>query len=395
MTDPLGQSQVLPYLKGLAKVGYQITIISAEKVERFLKLKSTVENIVNDSKINWQPIHYYSTAPFLSPLLNFFRLRKACLKHASKNEISIVHCRSYLPSLIGLKIKKRYHSKFIFDMRGFFADERLDGGIWNKKNLIKRNLHHYFKRKEIEFLNHSDYTISLTKAAKNEISTWPEVSEKLKIEVIPCCVDLDLFSMNRVEKVDQQNWQQKLKIEPDDYVISYLGSTGTWYLFEEMLDFFKCLQETYSTAKFLIITQDASEDVQSKARKKNIDIHKLIIIGADRVEVPLLLSLSCVSIFFIKPTFSKRASSPTKMGEILAMGIPIITNSGVGDVDQMIIESKCGMLVENFNIKDYKEVIKQIPAFLKRDKMIYSEAAKKYFSLDVGTQKYAKIYASL
>ena len=34
MTDPLGQSQVLPYLEGLAKKNYAITLISFEKEER-------------------------------------------------------------------------------------------------------------------------------------------------------------------------------------------------------------------------------------------------------------------------------------------------------------------------------------------------------------------------
>ena len=39
MTDPLGQSQVLPYLIGLTKEGYQFTILSFEKKERFINKK--------------------------------------------------------------------------------------------------------------------------------------------------------------------------------------------------------------------------------------------------------------------------------------------------------------------------------------------------------------------
>ncbi|MEI9956314.1 MAG: hypothetical protein WDM90_08440 [Ferruginibacter sp.] len=50
--------------------------------------------------------------------------------------------------------------------------------------------------------------------------------------------------------------------------------------------------------------------------------------------MPLLLSLSQFSVFFIKPCYSKQSSSPTKHGEIMAMGIPLITNSGVGDVEK-------------------------------------------------------------
>ena len=36
LTDPLGQSQILPYLIGISR-DYAITIISCEKKERYLK----------------------------------------------------------------------------------------------------------------------------------------------------------------------------------------------------------------------------------------------------------------------------------------------------------------------------------------------------------------------
>ena len=39
MTDPLGQSQVLPYILGLNKKGYQFTLVSFEKPERLEKGK--------------------------------------------------------------------------------------------------------------------------------------------------------------------------------------------------------------------------------------------------------------------------------------------------------------------------------------------------------------------
>ena len=35
MTDPLGQSQVIPYLQGLSKKGFQFYLLSCEKPEAF------------------------------------------------------------------------------------------------------------------------------------------------------------------------------------------------------------------------------------------------------------------------------------------------------------------------------------------------------------------------
>ena len=43
------------------------------------------------------------------------------------------------------------------------------------------------------------------------------------------------------------------------------------------------------------------------------------------------------------PVFSKKASSPTKMGEFLALELPIVTNGGVGDVSRIMYETAAGV----------------------------------------------------
>jgi hypothetical protein len=58
MTDALGQSQVLPYLLGLSKKGYNITILSVEKKEVFEKRKNIILEIVQKNNIDWQYIFY-------------------------------------------------------------------------------------------------------------------------------------------------------------------------------------------------------------------------------------------------------------------------------------------------------------------------------------------------
>ncbi len=43
LTDPLGQSQILPYLQQLCREGYQFTILSFEKRERYQKEASVIQ----------------------------------------------------------------------------------------------------------------------------------------------------------------------------------------------------------------------------------------------------------------------------------------------------------------------------------------------------------------
>ena len=85
--------------------------------------------------------------------------------------------------------------------------------------------------------------------------------------------------------------------------------------------------------------------------------------------MPSYINVSTYSIFFILPVFSKKASSPTKMGEIMSLGVPIICNSGVGDVDEIMNECMPELLVKEFNSNEYERVIdliKSIPLVNKK-----------------------------
>ncbi|MGZ4059112.1 MAG: glycosyltransferase [Bacteroidia bacterium] len=396
MTDPLGQSQVIPYLTGLSAKGYKITIISCEKKERFSKQKDAIQLLLQNSKIRWIPVPYSNLPSVLSKQINLGRIKQKAISFCKKNHPGIIHCRSYMSALIGLEMKKRFGTKFIFDMRGFWADERIDGQIWSMKNPLQKRLYTFFKKKEIEFLENADYTICLTENAKTEILSWKQFQKSpVPIQIIPCCVDLELFSNASINRDQQSDLKMKLKITDTDFVISYLGSIGTWYMLNEMLDFFNSLLQKKKNAKFLFITPDKESDIFEKAISKGISKEKIIIHSAKRNEVPLYLSLSQFSIYFIKPLYSKKASSPTKTAEIMALGIPIVTNSGIGDSDKIILDSKAGMLISDFSDIEYNRIIDQIDVLLQTDKNKITEASKTYFSLEKGVELYDSVYKKL
>ena len=138
-------------------------------------------------------------------------------------------------------MKRRFKTAFLFDMRGFWADERVDGNIWNLKNPIYRWVYHFFKRQELLFLNEADYTVSLTLSGKNEMLTWKGITGlKERVKVIPCCADLNLF--------------KPVSRDSEEFTLGYLGSLGTWYMLTEMLMVFKKIKNEIPTAKFHFFT---------------------------------------------------------------------------------------------------------------------------------------------
>ncbi|MEZ5025674.1 MAG: glycosyltransferase [Chitinophagales bacterium] len=393
MTDPLGQSQVIPYLIGLTKSGYSFTLLSCEKEENFQQHQQKIQQILSENNIHWQPISYTKKPPVFSTIYDVFRIIKHAKKLHREKQFSIVHCRSYIAALVGMKMKKQLGVKFIFDMRGLWADERVDGKLWNLKNPLFLLVYNYFKKKEKAFLEHADYTISLTQNAKDELHSWKHIQHQpIKIEVIPCCVDLALFNPENVNSEIQHKIQNELQLKNEDFILMYLGSIGTWYMLEEMMSFFYALKQKKTNAKFLFITKDEHQRIVETAEKYGVS-DSIIIRPGNREEIPSLISIVNFSLFFILPSYSKKASSPTKQGEIMAMGIPIICNVGVGDTDKIVQKYQSGILVSSFDEKGYSVAIQSMSTSFSKQSII--DGANDYFSLEKGIEKYAKVYGSV
>tara|TARA_R110002072_G_scaffold20688_4_gene74883 strand:+ start:41541 stop:42767 length:1227 start_codon:yes stop_codon:yes gene_type:complete len=390
MTDPLGQSQVLPYLKGLSEAGYDIHLVSYEKMERFKKFKKVIQQICDGANINWHPQDYVQGGGLKTTLRQVRKMKKITFYLQGLHNFNIVHCRSYIAALSGLELKREKGVKFVFDMRGFWADERVDGNIWSLNNVLYKSIYKFFKRKEIQFFRESDYTISLTENGKNEIESWEVFkTSKPKIKIIPCCVDLNLFDPKKVSLEQKKRAKKELNIEEEQFVLGYVGSIGTWYMLSEMLDYFKVLKQSKVNAVFLFISGEDPQKIKARAKEKGIDEQNIIVKSVLHTEVPLHIALFDVSIFFIRSTYSKKASSPTKQGEIMAMGIPLICNSGVGDTDSIVHEYHAGKVIEHFTEETYHLTINDISSF---DHQKTINGAKDYFSLEEGVKRYLSVY---
>lgn len=391
LTDPLGQSQVIPYLQGLAKHGHKITIVSFEKKEREGQ-KEKIGDLLAQHLIDWVPLPYTKKPPVFSTLFDLLKLRKVSKYLILKKGIEIVHCRSYLTALVGHGAKKKFGTRFIFDMRGFWADERVEGGLWDLGNPMYKVIFNFFKRKEKELLEGADFTITLTYKAKDIIHSWSDVKNNpIPITVIPCCVDLELFNPSKIREIDVVHLRQKLNIAENEYVLMYLGSVGTWYMLDEMLCFFKVLKERQRNARFLFVTTEPKELIERAAEKAGIEKEAILVASAKRDEVPLYILLSSACIYFINPVFSKQASSPTKHGEILAMGKPIITNSGVGDWE--VLRSYGNVFIVNkLDKKGFNSAVQGVLKDRFKKSGSKNELTQNFFNLEEGINKYNSIY---
>lgn len=391
MTDSLGQSQVLPYLCGLS-ANYNIHLISFEKKERFAKYEQTFREICSKHQITWHPLFYTKNPPVFSTVYDVFKLFRFAKQLDRIEHFDLVHCRSYISALLGLSFKRKQNKKFLFDMRGFWADERVDGGVWNLKNPLFKFVYSYFKRKEKQFLQESDAVVSLTENGKNEMLKW-NIADLTndKISVIPCCVDLEKFNCGSIDESFKQQIRKKQGLTENDYVLGYVGSIGTWYMLPEMLDYFKALLLIKPNAKFFFVTSGSGDFIRQIASRKGINTENIIVDSCLHQHVASYISLFNHAVFFILPTFSKKASSPTKQGELMAMGIPVVCNSGVGDTDFVIHSFNSGALLTEFQEESYLQIAqKMIDNTFDKEMMI--QGAQSFFGLQQGISNYQTIY---
>jgi glycosyltransferase involved in cell wall biosynthesis len=386
LTDALGQSQILPYLLGLEKIGHSFHIISFEKKEAFAQFQAIIEEQIKGKNIRWHPLFYTKKPPVLSTLYDLKRMKKSAFSLQKSHHFDAIHCRSYLPGLIALKLKKKFGCPFIFDMRGFWADERVEGNLWNLKHPIYRQIYSYIKRKEETLLAEADAIISLTNAGKKSVLTaYPKLEISTKISVIPCCVDDKLFTV----LPENKEVLKSLGIDMKKNILGYVGSLGTWYMLDEMLAFFKIQQLKDSNLHFLFLTKDSQDIVYAKAKALGLNLNDITVVSVPYQKIPSVMNVIDYGLFFLRPSFSKQASSPIKQAEFMAMGIPLICNSGIGDTGEIILQHQSGFVFDelshaSFSSFSFDQII------FDKDKTL--NAVDTIFSVEQGVKGYNEVY---
>jgi glycosyltransferase involved in cell wall biosynthesis len=380
MLEPLGQSQVLGYLERLA-VNQPIHLISFEKPEDWADLdeRKRIAMRIAASGIIWHPLRYHKRPSALATAWDIACGIALGLWLVVRYRLRIVHARSYVPSVIALALKRLTGVKYLFDMRGFWADERVDGGLWPRSG----RMFGVAKGFERRFLLAADHVISLTQAAVREMQQFSYLQDNMPpVTVIPTCADLSRFKpLENRRDVNQ-------------FVLGYVGSAGTWYLFEETAKCFSQLLNLQPDARFLIVNRGEHEYIRACLTTAGVPDAAVELISATHSEVPLQMARMNAGIFFIKPVFSKQASAPTKLGEFLGCGIPCLGNAGVGDMAEVLENEQVGVALKTFDEASMLKGLQQLLA-LAADPAIASRcvlAASKNFSLEEGVSRYLSVY---
>lgn len=380
--EPLVRSQVLNYLKGLHTEGYRFILLTFEKSLMSTEEQAELRHQLNTQDIEWVSLPYHNKPRLLGTVYDVWVGVRTALQLIKKHDVKLLHARSLVPALIARKVKQQVGLPFVNDIRGFWVDEKSYKGSLQTGSLLFL----WGKQLEKESYLASDAIVSLSEAGMVEIRSWKlwENHKKPPMAVIPTCVELNAY-------------QPRQQLDNEAPVFGYVGSLGRGYLGRELFRFFKCAMETYPHSRLLIVSRTDRELLQLWRTEAGIDEGKVEMISVTPNDVPNQVARMDVGLSFIEPHYSKKASCPTKLGEYLAAGIPVIANMGIGDTDKLLIETNTGILVEDFSVESTQRAIRQLLALMEDMPLPARcrQVAEHVFSLDKGIAAYAKLYRAI
>ena len=384
--EPLGESQVLGYLERLAG-GYAITLMTFEKQSdlRDIERVRAFERRLSDRGIQWIPLRYHKRPALVSTAVDVAQGIWQGRRVLSVG-VRLVHARGYVAGLVAMVLARLSGAAFIFDMRGFWADEKVDGGHWPSDSRTYA-VTKYFERL---FFESADAIVSLTHAG---VQAFPvlgyNISGDTAVEVIPTCADMERFSPGPKDA----RLMATLGLA-DHPVIGVVGTISNWYLRQPMLETLAYLARAIAGAKVLFVTREDPERLAADARAAGMPAGSIVVTSADYSAMPDYMRLMDVGLFFIKVCFSKKGSCATKLGEFLAAGVPVVINDGIGDSGRVVGEAGAGVVLPAGSVDAMRQCLPALRLLLgdSRTAGRCRDTARVHFDVEEGSRKYARLY---
>jgi glycosyltransferase involved in cell wall biosynthesis len=336
-----GRSQTIPYLRAYREDGWSVHLLSYEKTELLADdaLRGGVEAELSAHSIRWTPL------PWRREMTSdLFRGLRAVRRIVDAERPAVLHARSYVPALLCDRVGRRRGARLLFDMRGLWPDERVDGGLWSARH----PMHMLWKWIEKRLLRRADAVVVLARAGADLLLAERLLPKTTPLEVIYCGADLERF-----RPLPPADAPPALAPFAGKRTWTFLGATGTWYLRAEMLDFAASAVRADPDARLLFLTEDPGDAVREGLGARGVPADRAIVARVPHAEVPRWLAPSRAGVFFIRSCRSKKASCPTKLGEFLACGVPVVINRGIGDTDRIVEEDDVGTVVGGFTEADF------------------------------------------
>jgi glycosyltransferase involved in cell wall biosynthesis len=392
ITEPLVQTQVVAYLRELARNGFEIHLLTFEKERLERSRQVWIHEELRREGIRWHWLRYHGWPSLPATLYDILRGSVKALVLCSVHDIRLVHGRSHVGTAMAWPVKCLLGAKLLFDIRGLLADEYVDAGHWAKDS----GKYRLTKVVERLLFRKADALIVLTGALKDELVTAESAlrDRARDIEVIPCCVPIERFAstvtLRQVERI-RRGWDGRR-------VLAYVGKLGAWYLVEEMARFFAIARREDRQFFLQVLTQSEPNPIRRALEAVGVPVDAYDIDCVEPAEIPLVLSAADAGISFRVTSSGGLGVSPAKVAEYLAAGLPVVSTGGIGDCDEILARPNLGVIVQRLDDAEYQRAALALVRLLDdpATRGLCREFAERELSLTrIGSPRYASVYHRL
>ncbi|HXV59276.1 MAG TPA: glycosyltransferase [Vicinamibacteria bacterium] len=402
LLDPLGQARKIDLLQRLACDGLTIAVVSFEEPDALREeiRTASMRGKLEAQGITWRPLGHRATRSIPTACWDFVRGAATAMRVTVERRPRCLHACGYSSALVGLAVKLAFGGKLIFDMPGFWPEESVELGFFRSTHFLYR----VSKRLEEAILEGSDHVVVATdrakavlrdEEAKARLAAKRSVREK-PISVIPCCVDLERFRPRTQDRMLLAGSGLENKL-----LFGNIGSFNRRYLAAEMFRFAFHLKKYRPEVTFVYLTPHDPRPLYEAARDAGLADDDIFVRTVAASDIPRWLSVFRLGVFFVRPSYAAKASSFAKIGEFLASGVPVITNTGVGDLDHLLSEERCGLLLPGLTDRDLDAAAKKALPLLEGDAVPQElrdrcrQTALDRFGMAHGARRYSSIIRSL
>ena len=383
LLEPLGQSQILPYLRGLS-CDWRIILITREKDADWADAQAVAEARAQCEAlgIDWRPRPFRPRPRYAGPVRDILAMTGEVLRAIRREGVRLIHARSYIPAVVGWAASRLTGTPFVFDMRALWPEELIAAQRLRRGSLVHRAI----VAAEGACLREAAAVVSLTSAAAGHLrAREPAALADKPVLVIPTCADLERFRPRSARR-------------PGPLVHGCVGTIlSGWFRTDWLAAWFGELAAADRDARFAIVTRDDPARVRAAIDPGGRLGDRLTIGARSPREMPDAIHGHDVSAMFFTGGLSKLGSAPTRMAEVLGCGVPVVANDDVGDIGRILREHRVGILLEGPAPETAGRAVRSLYALLDDPGLSARcrAAAEAVFSLEAGTSAYRGLYREI
>ncbi len=357
LSEGVGGSQITPLISRLSKSGLKINLISYEKTSPNTELVDYFKSL----GVDWN-FRDFGLKGLLGGVARLNNLRREIPK------TNLIHARSDIPAVSAIASGQ---APVLWDVRSLWADQK----VMIQNGLVNSSLYGIYRRLESVAASKSQGMSTLTSAVVPILEQRHRRLPPLRT-VVPTAVDLNRFKLNSTM--------------PQATKALFSGSYNEYY----DLDLSRLFM-TEVRKHFAVETHWARP---AESIKSHINVGESKVFFSSQIEMANLIRNYNfgVSVCKMADSLSLSAAMPTKIGEFLACGRPIVVNKGLGDMDQFIEEFNAGVILDGTPANLVESAAKLAVLLSDSETPHRCRAlAEKYFSMDEGAIKYLDLYSKI